>query len=464
MRYLAPLLTALVLSTSATDALAQKKPKKIDCQKDLKKAVELIDDMWSFKLFKPGSVDFNAVYEHLAPLARGATTPEACYDVLARFMAQLRDGHSSVGFVPGLEYTRPEIEIRSQREKYTRIPNTPPPVHAYVVTRDTSDSTLREVIPGSEILTVDGVGIDSLYSYLAQRSSGSTDQWIDYMCDEDLLWGPADTDVSLTLRTPGGQQRSLTVHRPAYKTEKEREQEHDTYEDTARIATWKRLESGWGYLKYTAFYFKSLDTTVARFDAGLQALFDAPGLIIDLRGNGGGYIDAMSQVAGRFIEQRAVLQYIQERKPGQAEVYEFLDPITQKGTTRFPIIADPRKPIYTGPVVILIDRRCFSACEGFSGGLQSIGRALVIGSESSGGGSGAVGGLRLPSGAVISFSHAVTWRPDGQQVEGNGVAPDIRVRELPRDWAAGKDRVLERAIEALENGEAKPIQVTSGKT
>jgi carboxyl-terminal processing protease len=90
------------------------------------------------------------------------------------------------------------------------------------------------------------------------------------------------------------------------------------------------------------------------------------------------------------------------------------------------LLATPRKEIYTGPVVILIDRRCFSACESFTGGVQSFGRALVIGSDASGGGSGFVGGLKLPSGAIISFSWTVAWLPNGQQIEGHGVAPEAK--------------------------------------
>ncbi len=58
---------------------------------------------------------------------------------------------------------------------------------------------------------------------------------------------------------------------------------------------------------------------------------------------------------------------------------------------------------------------------------------------------------------MISFSWTVAWRPDGQQIEGNGVVPDVRVTDRPTDWAVARDRVLERAIKALEQGEAKPL-------
>ncbi len=460
MRYLpASLVAALAaMCLTTTNAQAQKKPKKVDCHKDLKKAVELIDEQWSFKIFKPGAVDFNAVYQQLAPEAKRSTTPEACSDVLERFMATLGDGHSSLRYFPGVERTTPKIELRSQRERLSKVPGVRPTVHVYVFSRDTTDESLRAILPGSEILTVDGEPVDSLYRSMENRVSGSTIQWRDYMCDRRLLRGPPESTVELTLREPGGAGKTVVVQRPPYPSEEEREHEGEIYRDTVRIATWKRLEGGWGYLKYKTFSFGGIEETLELFDNAVDSLLDAPGLIIDLRGNGGGIVGVMTGAAGRFVTERFPVEYFQIRRPGQEYVIEVWDPYTGSPSVRPSWMAKPRGETYTGPLVILIDRRCFSACEGFTAGLQAINRALVVGSDASGGGSGAVAGLKLPSGAIISFSYTVGWRPDGEQVECNGVYPDIRVREWPRDWIAGRDRVLERAIKALEAGEAKSLQ------
>ncbi len=455
------LAAALTLSVPG-HALGQKEPKRVDCHKDLKKAVELIDQRWSFRLFKPGAVNFVQAYDELAPQARQAKEPEACAEVIARFMAKLGDGHSRLQYYPGVERSRPKIEVRSRRERLSRIPGQKPPLHAYVFSRDTTDETLRAILPGSEILAVDGVSADSLYRLMERRAAGSTDQWIDYLCDRELLLGPPDSEIELTLREPGGATKTVNVRRPPYPSEEEQKREAELYRDTVRIATWKRLDGGWGYIKYTTFSHGSIKETLDPFDAAVDSLLDTPGLIIDLRGNGGGYVDAMAQAAGRFVQEKFVLSYFQVRQPGQQYVAEVLDWSTGSYTVKPPVASEPRGKIYAGPLVILIDRRCFSACEGFTAGLQSIERALVVGSSASGGGSGWVSGLRLPSGAVISFSWTVAWRPDGQQIEGNGVVPDLRVSDQPTDWAVGRDRVLERAIKALQQGEAKPLAVAGG--
>lgn len=450
MKYISAVMAVLILAFPPTAA-----GQKVDCRKDLKKARELIDQLWSFKVFKVGAFDLEGSYRQLEPDAKRARTPAACVDVLDRFMAGLQDGHSSLSYYPGLEWTRPRIEIRSLREEFTMVPGEAPPVHAYVVSRDTSKAALRAIAPGSEILSVDGVPIGAMYDSLAFRVSGSTPQWRDYMIDERLLWGPSDRDISLALRPPGGLVQTVTVHRPPYPSQEERERRSELWEDTATIAKARRLEGGWGDLRFTTFAYKDLDTTVARFDEALDSLIDAPGLVIDLRGNGGGYVGAFIAAAGRFVDEKTEIGYIQVREPGQNAVIEFFDPKTG-GTTMPPRIAEPRRPIYRGPVVILVDRSCFSACEAFAGGLKAIGRAKIVG-ERTGGGSGSVGGLRLPSKAIISFSWSVGWLPDGQQIEGHGVAPSVRVHPRPSDWARGEDHMLERAVAVLEKGQAPSL-------
>ena len=458
MQYLRALLIGAFLCWLPSTALAQKKPRNVNCHRDLRKAVELIDARWSFKLFKPGTVDFERVFDELEPEARRATEPEACADVLSRFMARLRDGHSGLSYMPGVEYSNPYIIVRSQREQLSQIPGRLPTVHAYVFDRDTTDEVLHSIPRGSEILEVDGVGVDSLYRFLEHRVSGSTQQWRDYMCDRRLLRGPPETEVELAYREPSGALKTATVLRPPADSIKEDlTTELEVYFGDITHSHWERLEGGWGYIRYTSFLHGSVEHTINRFDEMVDSLLDAPGLIIDLRDNGGGILEASLDMAGRFLAEDAPLQYLQIREPGQNLVIEVFDPTTGSISTKRPFLAHSRKSTYTGPVVVLIDRGCFSACETFAGGLKSLGRVLVVGPERSGGGSGAVSGLRLPSGAVISFSWTVGWLPDGGQIESHGVAPDIVVRERPRDWAVGRDRVLERAIKGLEQGEAPQL-------
>jgi len=425
------------------------RPRKVDCWKDVGVTIGLAQAMWSFRTYRRAPSWYGLYSESL-----GARSPEACADVIERFLALWNDGHASLLYFPGVRHTVPPIALRSQSEELQKIPGErPPPPRVYVVARDTADEALRMIQPGSELLAVDSIPVDTLYPAVRERVSGSTLQWRDYICDQRLLAGPAGTEVELTLRDLSGTTNVVRVSRPPYPEQEEvRKSIVSLYRDPSLIATWTELEGGWGHIQLSTFAAESVRIVVDAFDQALDSVFTLPGLILDLRGNGGGYLDAMTEIAGRFLAEETTFGFYQRRERGEDVDFEPWDPATATDTLRTAVTATPREPIYRGPVVIIIDRACFSACEGFAGALQSLGRLFLVG-EATGGGSGVSGFVGLPSGAIVSFSWSVFWLPDGRMIEGQGVLPDVYVRGRPQDWAVGLDRVLERAIRALEQGE-----------
>jgi C-terminal processing protease CtpA/Prc len=447
------LITALCVALPRS-ALPQEPP-RVDCEKDLKKTRDLVEDTWSFAIFRSNSVDLEREFKRLENRAKNTEDPGECADVIARFLATLGDGQARLRYYPEVRQTAPAIELRTLRERLSRTPGEQPTPHVYIVSRDTTDETLREILPGSELVAVDGEPIDAVRDYWMRRISGSTEQWRDFVCDERLLMGPPQQPVELQLRTPSRKLDTVLVARPAYVSA-------SAPDERSTVAWSKTLDGGWGYLRMASFEYVDAATTVALFDEALAPLMEAPGLIIDVRETHAGTADAFLTSAGRFLGQEAVLGYVQERQPGQRRAAEFVDEETGETVSRIPLRAQPRDPVYAGPVVILIDRGCFSACEGFAGGLQSADRALLIGPEPSGGGSGWTAGWELPSEAIVSFSWTVMWLPSGEMVEDSGVKPDIAVRLRGRDFASGRDRVLRRAIEALEKGEAKSLMMAGG--
>ncbi|HSG81014.1 MAG TPA: S41 family peptidase, partial [Gemmatimonadota bacterium] len=324
MRTIPTLLTAFLVVTALSSAESQE-PEKVDCLKDLEKAYEFIDDAWSFEIFKPGYVDLEREFKRLEQQARRAERPVECADIIAQFMSTLGDGHSSLQHYPGVKYTRPAIELRTIRERLSPAPGVPARPHVYVVSRDTTDEALSEILPGSEIVSIDGKPVEEVHEYWMNRVSGSTDQWRDYMCDRRLLLGPADEPVELELKAPSGRLANVTVPRRPWIDEDAEVEEYEIYKDTATIARGEFLDGGWGYLKLTTFSFINTDSTVRRFDEAMAGLVEAPGLIVDVRGNGGGLLDAFNAISGRFINQEEILAYFQVRQPGQEGVYEMMD-------------------------------------------------------------------------------------------------------------------------------------------
>lgn len=174
----------------------------------------------------------------------------------------------------------------------------------------------------------------------------------------------------------------------------------------------------------------------------------ATSLVIDMRGNGGGIVKTLEQIAGRLFEQDVKLADLKGRK-------------SMKGVT-----AKKRKNAFTGRVVALVDADSASAAEVLARVLQLEGRGVVIGDRSAG---SVMQGLRM--GGVlegvegfIPFEFSVTnadlIMKDGKSLEHVGVTPDELLLPTAADLAAGRDPVLSRAV-ALAGGTLDPA--ASGK-
>ena len=111
----------------------------------------------------------------------------------------------------------------------------------------------------------------------------------------------------------------------------------------------------------------------------------------------------------------------------------------------------PADSVYEGPVVVLMDIMSGSASESFAAGMQSIGRAVIVGGRSMGACMHTLGGPRLPNGADFYYPHAQIATPDGTVIEGRGVVPDIEVALDRTSLLQGRNTQLEEAIKYIEN-------------
>ena len=427
------------------------RPERSECYADIALTQDLTRIAWSFRTYR-GVPQSSGYFQDAA----SARTPEACARALQGFLGGLEDGHSSLHHYPGLDYTAPPIELFSRTERLVRYDREHRPPAVWVVSRDTTDPALADLLPGSRLLSIDGAPVEDVRNEIRRRASGSTPRWKDYVTDRSLLLGPASTTVELRVLGPDGITRTIIAARPPYPgVDTVGQALVDASVGRKHVASSHRLQAGWGYLRLSTFIAGRSSSVSAAFDAALDSLLDAPGLVLDLRGNGGGYLQAMLDVAGRFLETPETLGYYQRRPHAEVIDFSAWDPADSILGLRVALTANPRERVYRGPLAILIDRSCFSACEGLAGALQQLGRAEVIGTPS-GGGSGVAAFIELPGGAIISMSWSVFWLPDGRLIEGRGIVPDVFVANHRKDWIDGYDRVLARAIgelEKLESGE-----------
>jgi carboxyl-terminal processing protease len=200
----------------------------------------------------------------------------------------------------------------------------------------------------------------------------------------------------------------------------------------------ERLPAGIGLIRITTFSGREGQALVAAFDAALDDLLDAPGLIVDLRGNGGGDQRLADQMAGRFLAEP--FTYGREEYTGRLPQRVWLPGLTFRLT--------PRRPLYEGPLVLLIDEYNFSTAEQFIVALSDSGRATTVG-RPTGGSTGNPITFELTGGALMRFSTGDFRRNDGAPVEGRGIVPDRLVTLTVAD-CAGPDRDLETAVTLLQ--------------
>ena len=167
-----------------------------------------------------------------------------------------------------------------------------------------------------------------------------------------------------------------------------------------------------------------------------EALKGASSLVLDLRGNPGGYVETLERFAGYFFTADTKIADVKGRTPMK------------------PMMAKKREPAFTGRVVVLVDSESGSAAELFARLMQIEKRGVVIGDRSAGSVmqghffSGSMGADRLILyGASITDADVIMT--DGRSLERQGVTPDETVLPTAEDLAAGRDPVLARAAASV---------------
>lgn len=184
------------------------------------------------------------------------------------------------------------------------------------------------------------------------------------------------------------------------------------------------------------------DTTQREFDSQLRAGLDgARGLILDLRGNGGGLVSAATAMISRFV--------------AHGEAFEERG---RSGTDR--TYVDGNHPAATVPMVVLVNANTASASEIVAGSLQAHGRAKLVGTKTFGKGSVQVD-YPLSDGSDLHLTIEHWFLPNGRSINGRGLNPDLPTAlsspELmfdvvqPSRGHAG-DTQLNRALQVLSAG------------
>jgi hypothetical protein len=192
-----------------------------------------------------------------------------------------------------------------------------------------------------------------------------------------------------------------------------------------------------GYVYYGSF---SRTISPSHIDQLIVNFRHTKGIIIDVRDNGGGSLVNANTFASRFFDKkRIVAKHVYKKGPQHDDFFEpVIETLSPDG---------PRQ--YHKPVVILANRKSYSATNDFILKMKSLPHVTLIG-DKSGGGGGLPLNYELPNGWVFRFSGTMTLAPDGFNVE-YGIPPDISINMEPQDEANGIDTILEFALDFLKN-------------
>lgn len=248
----------------------------------------------------------------------------------------------------------------------------------------------------------------------------------------DLIRGPKDSQVTLHILPALGefadQQREITITRDKVKLE-------DQAASGSLVELPASSERGplrIGVIELPAFYFdfEAYRQRDPEYKSSTRDVFnllrelsdeDVDGLILDLRGNGGGSLHEATTMTDLFVEQGPVVQIRQADQQ-----------VDRRQRAR-------SGQVYFGPLVVLVDRLSASASEILAGALQDYRRALIVGSQTYG--KGTVQDITGLSSGQVKLTISKYYRISGDSTQNRGVVPDVT---LPSLWDSSKIGERER--------------------
>lgn len=356
---------------------------------------------------------------------------------LRRFVALLADGQAAV--LPptsvAARWGRPPLVLRGVERR------------PFLVDYAENDE-LRVARPArnAEIIAVQGIPAeqwirDSVLPEIAGANGAA--RW--ELAVSRMLDGEKGTALHLQLRLPGGEERGASVTRSVSLTER-----WPLAPPPLQIDT---LPDGIVWVRMTSF----ADPDVARrFDRALPDFARVRGVILDLRdheGTGGGR-ETGYRILGRLVGRALVTS--RWRTPQYRPAYRGQDMPDSSGAwfTAPPDTVPARTdlPVFTGPVAILASPRTGGTAEDMLVAFREAGRGPIVGRPSAGS-PGQVGEFRLYKDWRLRLTVTRDAFPDGGDIQGVGVAPEVPVTEKVSDFLAGRDATLDWARDYITTRE-----------
>ena len=384
----------------------------------------VFDDAWETvrdRYYDPTfhGLDWQAERAKFRPLASEARTTSELYSVLRRMLAVLRDAHTRV-YAPDERFDWRHPRFISVGISVREIEGLP----TVVSVERNSEAERAGLRAGDEVLSIDDEpALDVFARRLKEQAALSTPAATRFHVMAKLFEGAAGTAINISWIGADGKERAARLRREW--------RERNT---ALRV---RRVRDSLGIVELDVFTQSVAVNFVRALDGELRGV---RGLVIDLRHNGGGDAEAMTEVASAFLPAGKSLGRFTDRN-GRIQ----FEPHTRAAM----IFSHDTIKTFNAPVIILTSERTSSAAEIFVAALKEARRGTVLGQDTC----GCVLAIRrrhtLPDGGELDVSEMDYRTAKGARLEGAGVAPDEKITLDRASLRARRDRLIERAIELL---------------
>ena len=359
------------------------------------------------------NIDFDQLKTNYREAAEKAATPAAWLAVVEHMMAELYDHHATVGQNTA---TSPQL-VPSGADIWAELVNGKPTI---VEVRASSVAARAGLKPGMTIASINGQPVDKVIDDGVPQSLSMPD--------------PEAGAYALRVALAGNHVARRSVNACTDRGCKSFVMAPVSDDGVIALVSWRKLDGNIGYIRIE----NSLGQkgTVRQFDAALEQLADAKGLILDLRNTpSGGDTDVAEPILGRFIE--APLSYQRVFEPGSGRRFP------QDSWTKD---IDPREPPVKQPMVVLVDHWTGSMGEGLTVGLDAAKRATIVGTKMA----GLLGGT---SDFTLPHSHVPVKFPTERLYHVNGTPREDFKPEIwfdPTEASTGSDPILATGLAELK--------------
>jgi len=396
--------------------------------------------------------DLDSLYKTLIPEVIASKNDYEYYQVLHKFTATLKDGHTQVTdrgqFYPFTDYI--PISLQDFNKKI---------FIAHVRKNANLDSTWvgAELIEIEEIPTVDYLK-KNIFPYI----SASTEQHLWMQSVYKIQSGFKDKLFKGTIRKVDGTIEKIELERNGEATRTP----YDEYWGITRNYSRNIVDLDWTDNNIAVISFNRFspeDKAIKEFGEIVKKIDKAKGVIIDLRKNGGGSTGVAWHLQKYLTKGNSFLNYAWETRISDGvrkangnwkdeDKDYYLNKALRFEKPEVVLVSDTLKRIKC-PTVILVGRFTFSAAEDFLVNIYEVpDRPKLIGEETGGSTGSPLVVPGLPGGGYARIcTRRICYPISGKRFVNSGVKPDIEIKQTINDYLNEKDVVLEKAIEEINN-------------